>query len=140
MALEPSMPPRATPSLLHSALLGSLGLLLLVVCYWNFRAVHEYEFLRTNVLVAEIAAGVGAAACFGGSIHFINVALTAPLRWFARLPLFIEIRAILLLQLVAAGIVVGSFGLMIFQARIPGPDYSYLYRDYIPPPEPPSDR
>jgi hypothetical protein len=124
---------RAITPLLHAGLLGSLGLLLFAVSWWNFRIVHEEEFLRTNVLVAEIVAGVGAAVCFGGSIHFINVARAMPLRWLARLPLWVKVRVLMVMQMGAMVIVIGALYCVVFDKRIPGPDYSYLYRGWEPP-------
>ncbi|HVT80965.1 MAG TPA: hypothetical protein VHM90_09930 [Phycisphaerae bacterium] len=124
---------RAITPLLHAGLLGSLGLLLFAVSWWNFRIVHEEEFLRTNVLVAEIVAGVGAAVCFGGGIHFINVARAMPLRCFARLPLWVKVRVLMVMQMGAMVIVIGALYCVVFDKRIPGPDYSYLYRGWAPP-------
>ncbi len=135
MTQSASSSPAAPPQLLHAALVASLGILLLAIAFWDFRLAQEDEFLRTNVLVSEIAAGVAAAVCFGGAIHYINSALTIRLHWFFRIPLFAKTRLLMLLQLGAMGLAVYAAGLVILHEPIPGSDHAYLYRGWTPPPE-----
>ncbi len=114
--------------LLHSWLVMGLGLMLVGAAMRNFRLVQTFQFLRGQFLVAEIVAGAGIAWCFGGAMHFVDLALEyrrgtgERLRWYWRLFLVVQKRALLVVQFMAAALVVGLIGSIIFGWRIPGVD------------------
>jgi hypothetical protein len=114
----------------------ALGVLLLGVGLWDFRLGQEFEFLRVECLVAEIVAGAGMAFCFGGAMHYLDLALgTVGGRvpaWYWRALFVTQKRVLLVGQLGAAAIVVAALGAVIFEEKIPGPDRSVLERGWAP--------
>lgn len=114
-------------------LMISMALLILSVVLWDFRLGQQYDFLRADCLVAGVAAGVGATACLGGAMHFLDVALAGGVAWYWRILFKLNQRLLMLGQLLAIGIAVGAVGLAIFDKPIPGPDRTVLERYWIPP-------
>ena len=128
-----------TEQVLRCWLMTALGLLLLGVGMWDFRLGQEYGFLRVACLVGEIAAGAGMAVCFGGGMHYLDLAVGAcgagggVVRWYWRGLFLTQKRVLMVGQLAAVGIVVVSLGAIILNKQIPGPDYTVLERGWMPP-------
>jgi len=133
-APEPSSVPQRTAAVLHCWLMTALGLLIAGIALYDLRLAQHYEFLRTPCLVAEIIAGCGAAFCFGGAMHYVDVARTAetlwdPVRWYWKILFFIQKRFLMLLQLVLMAGALASVGALILGWKIPGlEEWMYLPR------------
>jgi hypothetical protein len=117
---------RLISHLLHGWLVIGLGLMLVGAAFRDYRLAQTFPFLRVQFLVAEIVAGAGIAWCFGGAMHFVDLALEyrratgERLRWYWRLLLVVQKRLLLLAQFAAAALVVGLIVAIIFGWRIPG--------------------
>lgn len=136
--------PQRTQLLLHSWLMTSLGVLIVAVAALDLRIVQQYGFLRTSCLVAGIVAGCGASFSLGGAMHYLDAAaqpLPQPLHWFWKILFYFHKRLLLLLQLAMMAAAIAAVGALVFDWKIPGPDWDHLFRgpDYsvtAPQPEP----
>jgi len=121
VAPNPGAAKSRVDELLHCSLLVGLGLLTLGVAGYDFHLLKDYPFLRTQVLVAEIAAGAGAAASFGGAMHFADRlsatrdAAGQRLKWYWRWALGIGTRLMMLAQIAATGLIVLGAASFLFQ-------------------------
>ncbi len=124
--------------LLRCWLLIGLGLLLVGAALRDYHIGGEFEFLRTQCLVAEIVAGVGMAFCWGGAMHYLDAALLCRtpsggvLPWFWRVVFLAQKRLLMVGQLAAMALVVAALAAFIFDKNIPGPDGMVLERGWSP--------
>ena len=126
---------------LNCWLMMALGALLCGAAFQNYRDLQEYGFMRTNCMVAAVAAGIGIAFAFGGAMHYADLLLAHDAarrpHFLLRVLLVIQKRLLLILQLAAAALVLGALAAVMFDMNISGPDYSMLSRGgYVPQPSP----
>jgi hypothetical protein len=112
--------------LLHCWLMIALGVILAAAVVQDYRLLQTYTYLKARILVAEIVAGAGVAFCFGGAMHYLDLALAyrratgERLAWYWRLLLVVQKRVLVLVQLAGAAVVVTVLGIVIFDWKIPG--------------------
>ena len=117
-------PTRAAGYLLTSWALTSLGILILAVAAWDYSQAVQYDFLRLQVLIGWMAAGIGATACLGGAMIFVDRAVAERRRaWYARLALAAQQRALMLGQFITMALALLAAYLLIFGYPIPGPHW-----------------
>lgn len=105
--------------LLHAWLLMALATLLCAAIEWDYILATHFAFLRVDGLAGGMAGCIGAAACLGGAMHFLDLALPGT-RWFWRVLLLSQKRLLMIAQLLVMAMCVLAAGLMVFHKDIPG--------------------
>jgi hypothetical protein len=100
-------------------LLGLTTLVLLAAAY-AYDLVKQYDFLRTDCMIALIVTGIAATACLSGILHLLNRILDArPRPWYFRW-LFFHLKQLLLVaQLLTTALALTAAGILLFNFKIP---------------------
>ena len=126
----PAEPPPSAPAtapsqkvfqpLLTACSCIAAALIILAAAEWDYSLALRYQFLRTDCLLAGIAAALGATACLAGAIYYLNRALATHLRWYWKALLATSVRLFMLLQLLTMALALGAAFLLIFDKPLPG--------------------
>jgi hypothetical protein len=112
-------------AVLQSWLMTVLGLILVGVAIRDYSVARTHVFLRVHCLVAEIVAGAGIAFCFGGAMHYLDVALAGRTAkgtraaWYWRVLLVLQKRLLLVGQLAATALIVVVLVVIVLKVPLP---------------------
>jgi len=101
-------------------LLFGLALLILLAGGRAYRLVKQFEWLRTNGMIAMLVSGLGVTSCFAGIMHLVDQFLAAKARpWYVRWPCFHLKQLLLVVQILAMGVVLIAAGVLLFNFKVP---------------------
>jgi len=123
-------PATARQHLLNNWLMIAFSVALAAAALADYRAFQISPSMKVQCLIAGIAAGVGMVFTLGGAMHYGDLLLATRPAWYWRWLLITQRRLLMLAQLAATALFLAILAAMIFDLKIPTPDYSmYLPSD-----------